>query len=243
MTGPTPEQIAARDAQAAVIRRRRQVQRRQLLVFGVLVTALAVVGVGAVAVWTDNLGSPIHQVASTPAPAVVIAPPCPTGDMMPVEYGSIQLQVYNGTTITGLGSDVAKLLTARGFASAGDPKNSPTRDTKADPNTGIVSLTFGPNGINQAYTVAAQFDQAELVMDTRDSAVVDVEIGQKFVELVPVDSVPLQMGTPLTPVEGCTPYVAPDATADGGGDPAATEDPATDPNATPDPNAPAATDG
>ena len=76
-----------------------------------------------------------------------------------VENRNITLRVLNGTKFSGFAKAVSDALQNREFNT-----QTPDNYTKKVERTMIV---FGKNAINQAYTVARNFTDAQLVMDDR----------------------------------------------------------------------------
>lgn len=180
--------------------RRRHRHERQAVVFGSLVAALAVATVGAAAVYTGVLDLPFDQGFSTPPPetTTVAAPPCPPEGTVPVPYAEAQVQVLNAAGVRGLAGQTAGLLTERGFTIIGTG-NYPTS------YPGGVMVRFGESGLAAAYTVAAQFEGAALVLDARADTSVDLVLGRLAGGLVDPAAVPLDPGAPLAPPAGCVP--------------------------------------
>lgn len=192
--------------------RRRHKHERQAVIFGGLIAGLAVVALFSSAVYTGSIPGPFNRGFSTEAPQISSdAPaPCPPEGALPVPYGSIQLNVLNGTKTAGLAGTSASDLTTRGFAVL-------STGNYATPVPQTARIMFGANGLAAAYTVAAQFDKPLLVLDTREDGTVDVAVGAQYVSLVATDKLTLAPDAPLTPYAGCvsiskiTPVPAPTA--------------------------------
>ena len=188
------------DADRARALRRRHMRERQAVVFGVLLAALAVIGLGAAAVYTGSLSLPFveeeFQAEPTPTPTYR-AFPCPPEGALPVPYGEITLNVYNSTNTGGLAASTQKAFTDRGFA-AGETGNQPAF-------VGTAQISFGVSGIAAAYTVAAHVSDPVLVLDGRKTAEVDITLGSQFTAPLPADEVTLDPETPLVAPKGCTP--------------------------------------
>lgn len=196
------------DADRARALRRRHMHERQAVIFGVLLAVLAVVGLGAAAIYTGSLSLPFveQDFQAKPSPTATSRPfPCPPTGALPVAYGDITVNVYNSTTQAGLAATTMKAFTDRGFV-AGETGNQPPFD-------GTTQVSFGPTGIAAAYTVAAHLTDPMLVLDGRPNATVDVTIGAAFTDLVASDAVTLDPETPLEGLKGCTPYTAASAPA------------------------------
>lgn len=198
------------DPERARALRRRHMHERQAVIFGVLLAALAVIGLAAAAVYTGSLDLPFvakeFEAEPTPTP-VVEAFPCPPEGAMPVAYGKVSVDVYNGTTTSGLAASTATALEQRGFT-VGQTGNKVAYD-------GVALITFGKDGVAQAYTLLAQIDGAVLALRAQEGAGVQVTLGSQFVALTEPDQVALNPEEPLVAPDGCTPYaeiVSPSAT-------------------------------
>ncbi len=173
---------------ARALRRRHQ-QERQAVVFGSLVAALAVLGLGAVAVYTGAIRAPfLDRGFVTPSSDVTAStlppPPCPPDGAVPLAYDQVTVSVYNGSDRSGLAGTTADVFASRGFA-IGTTANYPTAIDLP------VEVLFGQSGVAAAYTVAAQLIGPRLVLDTREDATVDVVVGASFAGMVPADEVTL----------------------------------------------------
>lgn len=194
-----PEAVRARAA------RRRHMQQRQTVVFGVLVTALLVVGLVGGAVWSGVLPSPIDvpinsgPPAATPAPVV---PPCPPEGATPVPYSEISVNVLNGTETQGLAASTAASLRSNGIQTG--------REQNGQPYGGVARLTAGPLGIASAYTLAPLFSASQIELDAREDATVDILLGNGFEDLVPVETAALDPKEPIPAPAECRPVETPD---------------------------------
>lgn len=115
----------------------------------------------------------VDLVLGTKFALIPVPPPAPT---------KVQLNVYNTTAITGLASDVANQLTARGFK---------VLDTGNDPAgrfwpTDTAVILFGKEGEPYARRVALQIKGSRMVEDDRSGNVVDLDLAAKWTGLVPV---------------------------------------------------------
>lgn len=183
--------------QARALRRRRE-HERQTVIFGVLIAALAVAGLGGVAAYTGNLSLPGSSDFVSKEPEgvpVTWDEPCVPADKKPAGRAKIKVTVLNGTTRAALAVTVAEELADRGFAVEGTGNDART------PRQTLV--TSGPSGLVQAYTVLARFPGARLVLDDRPGKSVDVTLGAEFTSITPEDEVALDPKTPLTSVAGC----------------------------------------
>lgn len=189
-----------------IVRRRRR--ERQLLVFGVLFIALAGVGALAVAVFQGRVDAPIQRAFVTPAEdfsstvTLACAPADPvTGEpALPMLPEEIPLRVLNATDKRGLAGTTLEVLSGRGYVAL-QATNSNTSYAEA------VRIQFGENGLRQAYSLAAAFPEVEFVIDNRESAVVDVILGERFeiTQMRPQYAPELDPTIPLTAPGQCLP--------------------------------------
>jgi len=174
---------------------------RQAVIFGVLLAGLALVGLGALAVYTGSLSVPgLARGFSTapPDPSTVKIVPCPPAGAAPVPYAQITVNVYNGSSRVGVAASTAADLASRSFI-IGPTGNKPAF-------AGTAQLKFGVAGVAAAYTVAAQFANADMVLDSRADASVDVTVGQAYAgALVAADLILLDPAVPFAAPAGCIP--------------------------------------
>ena len=88
---------------------------------------------------------------------------------MPVAAAAITVNVNNATTRVGLAGATATALQQRGFV-IGTTSN-------VDGYDGVARISFGINGVTQAYTLLAQFDGATLFFLGGQDATVNVALG------------------------------------------------------------------
>jgi len=181
--------------------RRRAMHERQAVIFGVLLAGLALVGLGSAAVYTGNLDLPglDRAIAQAPTPTVTNpAYPCPPQGALPVAAASVVVNVNNATTRSGLAAATAADLASRGFVIG-------TTDT-VEGYEGVARISFGKNGVAQAYTLLAHFNGATMLALGAEDATVNVALGEEFEGLKPVETVGLDPAVPLVPPAGCIPY-------------------------------------
>lgn len=194
----SPEAVRARVA------RRRHMQQRQTVIFGTLVTVLLVAGLLGGAVWSGVLPSPIDIEINSGAPEATpapVAPPCPPEGALPVPYSEISANVLNGTETQGLAAGTAATLRSYGIQTG--------REQNGQRYEGVARLTAGPLGVASAYTLAALFSSAEIVLDAREDATVDVLLGMTFVDVLPLEQVELDPEAPIPPPADCRPVETP----------------------------------
>lgn len=211
-----PAALAARKRKL----RRRHKRERQAVIFGGVLAGLATLGLGAAAVWTGGMESPIDRPWTTISPTASPdenAPPCVPANTLPVAYGDIAVTVLNATSRPGLAGSVGDLLGQRGFVIAGT-------DNFSIKLRGVGRINFGAQGVAAAYTLYAHVPGAALVYDNRTDASIDLAVGSGFSKLEDLDLVPLAADEPLKPMAGCVPLAeavpadAPDRTTVTDGD-------------------------
>jgi hypothetical protein len=173
---------------------------RQAVVFGVLLAGLAVVGLGAAAVYTGSINAPFlaRGFDAAPTPTVTQAAyPCPPAGATPLPFNIITVNVYNGTSRAGLAAATLAEFTQRGFV-AGKTAN-------AGSYSGVALIQFGSQGIAAAYTVAAEIQGAQMKYDARTDTTVDVLMGDAWTDLVSEDAVKLDPSQPIPAPSTCTP--------------------------------------
>jgi hypothetical protein len=188
--------------------RRRHMHERQAVIFGILLAALAVIGLGAAAVYTDSVDVPFFdkQFAAEPTPTPKLeSTTCPPKGALPVKYSKIKVNVYNGTATAGLASRTAADLKERKFK-IGKTTNAPVQ------YRGVARINFGAKGAAAAYTLAAHVPDALLKIDARTNSTVDLTLGSDFNDLVALDEVALDPSKPLVAPPNCTPLPAAQAT-------------------------------
>ncbi|ACZ29273.1 hypothetical protein Xcel_0234 [Xylanimonas cellulosilytica DSM 15894] len=193
----TPAQDPAR------IARRRREHERQAVIYGVLIALIAVVGLGALAIYTGAIDAPFAREFTPSTPEEEVTPPClpvvedqPDG-ALPLPYGEVVLNIFNASGsdgTAGIAGANESVLSARGFQ-IGTVGNHPKTLIHNE-------LRFGEQGIVAAYTVASHFPQVRMVMDTREDATVDLLVGTNFDRPLDVDDVSTG---PLKNAEGCKP--------------------------------------
>ncbi|MFC8732099.1 LytR C-terminal domain-containing protein [Luteimicrobium sp. NPDC057192] len=186
---PTPREL-----------RRRHMHERQAVVFGVLLAALALVGVGAAGIMTGAISSPFSKPIATPTQkddAMTTAVPCLPKGTKPVKYSEITLNVYNASGQPGLARSTADALTERGF----------TIKKVGNDSSKIVAprVVFGKRGLYRAYTVAAQLKDAKLAYDGRKDGSVDVVLGTESHVLLATKDVHLNAKKAMKSAPGCVP--------------------------------------
>lgn len=213
---------------------RRHRRERQILIFGVIFVGLAFAGLYFASVYRGDVNGPFTEPFVTPASdfetEVNIA--CPPTNALPMPPAEISLRVMNATDKAGLAGTTADDLKGRGFVVTGASNwYSDFTDT--------VRIYYGEAGLVQAYTLSTYFNDFEMVLDDRDSAVLDLVLGDAYNQansLRPQDAAELNPETPLVRPQQCVPIElvvrvpAPRIIPD---DPLATSEPSPTPSPTP----------
>ncbi|MCL1801967.1 MAG: LytR C-terminal domain-containing protein [Promicromonosporaceae bacterium] len=191
---------------ARLLRRRRE-HSRQIVLFGILGTALAVVFTLALLIFGGVIDAPFDRGFSSPQrTAEELAAPClptvlgqPDG-ALPVPYDEIDLRIFNASGIAGVGSASETVLSRRGF--------DITTVANWVETVPINQMRFGTGGIVAAYTVAAHFPPMQMILDYRPDASVDLVVGENYDQPIAVSEVTLAADRPLLNVRGCLPVTS-----------------------------------
>ncbi|MDN4484455.1 LytR C-terminal domain-containing protein [Demequina lignilytica] len=215
---------------------RRHRRERQIIVFGALVLATGFVALFAAGVYKGTIDGPFSESFVTPEGAFDsdVNLVCPPVDSMPLTPTEVALRVLNGTDTGGLAGSLSEDLAGRGFVTL-DPSNW------SRSYSDYIRIVFGADGVQQAYTLARQFDGAvDLVLDNREGTLLDVIVGDAYVDdpglrssLAPELSLDLALSAnaECLPVNLVTPEPAPRNLPD------SPLDPVTDASASPSPSA------
>jgi hypothetical protein len=187
--------------------RRRHLQQRQTLVFGILITAMLAVALVAAAVWSNVIPSPFARPFSSPEPteAATANAPCPPADALPAPFNEITANVFNATDQTGLAARTASGLAQFGVVISQEANYAGSFE-------GVANVVSGPRGLQAAYTVVELLPGATVTLDGRDDATIDVVLGGAFSEIPAPEAAPVDPEVPLTPPPGCTPVEVPEDT-------------------------------
>jgi hypothetical protein len=185
-------------------------------------------------VYQGRVNSPINFAIVTPPPdfeSSVKWPCAPLdqgdGENLPMSPTEVTVRVLNGTDEQGLARNTLEVLTGRGYVPAASGAATNWNRTYSE----TVRIQFGEEGLRQAYTVAANFPEYEMVLDNRDGAVVDIILGDLFetkdirpqyaaeldstveltapVQCLPIALVPKEPAPRIIPVDPLAPIVTP----------------------------------
>jgi len=216
-------------------RLRRHRRERQILVFGLIIVAMATAGLYFASVYKGETTGPFSAPFVTPASEfesdVNVA--CAPNDTLPMLPTEVAIRILNGTDKTGLAGAAADDLEGRGFVITNVGNWSRSYGE-------TIRIMYGESGLVQAYTLATYFTTTEMILDTRENTVVDVVLGEKYAaetlrgQLAPEleADAPLTASVQCLPVSLIAPEPAPRIIPD---DPFAT--------ASPSPSASASSDG
>lgn len=189
---------------------RRHRRERQVLIFGIILIVMAAIVFISMGVYKGTIRGPFNESFVTPDSEFTsdVTLVCPPPNSFPLEPSEVAVRVLNGTDQSGLAGNTLEDLTGRGFVGLGA-----TNWSRAYPE--VARIMFGETGVQKAYTLALQFPTAELVLDTRPNATVDVVLGKKFDGIVgPLDpqldpETQLTANAPCLPVAQVEPEPAP----------------------------------
>lgn len=196
---------ATQDAEQRRQARRRRLQQRQTVIFGGLITALLLVGLVAIAMWSGVLPAPFSRDFSHPEPSAAVATvPCVPDGATPVAFGEITANVFNGTDRSGLAGETAQQLVQLGVV-VNQEANWPDTYEEA------VEIRVGPLGVTAGYSLARLFPAASVALEsTRTDEAVDVVLGTAYTAMIsPDEAAALDPAVPLVSAEGCTPVEVP----------------------------------
>ncbi|WP_062131106.1 LytR C-terminal domain-containing protein [Demequina aestuarii] len=156
---------------------RRHRRERQFVVFGIAMIALVTVAFASFAIYRGDVEGPFDRAFTTPAGEFEsdITLACAPSRAMPLPPGEVVVRVNNGAGISGLAGSTGETLEGRGFLVVG--ATNWTQDF-----SGSVRILYGQEGLQHAYTLAAHFDDVELVLDNRPDITLDLVLGQQFGE-------------------------------------------------------------
>jgi hypothetical protein len=181
---------------------RRRMFRRQAIVFGLLVTALVVVTVLANELYNGKLDLGLSKAFSSPTPSIIdFGPvPCPSGpEAVYPKNADITIAPLNASDLGGAAGSLGRTMETRGFVV--EEAASVTFDF-----TGSILVRMGYEGVDAAYMVMQHMPgDAELAIDDRDGAVVDVIIGDDYDGVKPADEVKVSAGEHIDAIAGCMP--------------------------------------
>lgn len=179
-----------------------------------LLTILLVVALLAAAMLAGVIPSPLTRQFSSAEEPAAAGPtvPCPPPDATPLPPEQITVNVLNATTQRGLASGTAAVVEDMGIAV----------EEETNFSGGTVSesarIVTGPQGLQQAYTIAQLIPKAQVALADRDGEVVDVVLGTAFEKIMTPDEASLDMEEPMAAPSACTPVDSEDDGEEATGD-------------------------
>lgn len=179
--------------------RKRYVRKRQTVVFGICGVVLVAALVASLLVFFHVGGLGEVKSAAVEAnygrTAPCISPAADGSKPKYPENRAVTVRVLNGTKFTGFANAVGQALENREFVVQGVDNYDSAKVER-------TQIVFGKNAIVQAYTIASNFPDAQLVMDDREDKLVDIILGATFKDLEETDQLP-KTGSEIPNVEGC----------------------------------------
>ena len=179
----------------------RERQQRQNLTFAIVSVVLIAIAAAAALVFSGIVSVPFGNDFSVKVKYAEVGDiPCPTADSKPVSPSQVSVTVINTTQHQGLASKATDMLTTAGFQ-AEEPKNDDIE------YTGRVRITTGPNGVDNAYSVARFFPGAHVRLTDSQDASVTVELGTFYDDAMSAEDVQrvLKSTDPIAQPPKCRP--------------------------------------
>lgn len=194
-------------------------QRRQNLVFSVIVSVLAALSLASVLVLSGIVHIPFFDKFSASEDVVEADEvPCLPEGAAPVTAEGIHVTVLNATGRPGLAGSIASALESEGAVvdATGNYDGQ---------YYGTVKLMAGKSQVVNAYSLARLFDESTVRYAPSDPPTITIILGERFTDLPSSDEVTriLQSTDPFQPVPKCHPL------PDSDGEAPAQTDPATEP--------------
>ncbi|MGY5765538.1 LytR C-terminal domain-containing protein [Brachybacterium sp. DNPG3] len=189
--GRSADDVRRRDQRLGRLRR---VRITQLVVFSALAIALISVGVYAIRELSTPSADP-GEITAKDFSGVQPVVSCPDDGAVPLAPDQVTVNVYNGTSRSGLAGSTSSDLVDRGYV-AGETGN--TREAGK-----TITIVYGPDGYLAAQSVLAQVGEAVLTLDDREDASVDLLLGDGFGGLVDSSAAAEALDTPVATPDGC----------------------------------------
>lgn len=134
--------------------------------------------------------------------------PCPSEGAMPTPAAQIHAQVLNGTNRAGIAGAATEVLRTVGYT-VEDPQNA-----NSD-YPGVVEISAGPRGVNDAWTLARVFPNARVALTNATDKRVLITLGTFYDRPIEADEATrlAQVDEPLAHPKSCLP-LDPDAVAE-----------------------------
>lgn len=178
--------------------RKAYVRQRQRTVFTIVGATMAVVLLFSSLVFTGVIDLEPDKKVTVQPNFGKPAPCAAKQDGKAMEWpanSAAPVRVLNGTKFRGLANAVGEALQQRQF-------NVTEIATNKDMTVERTTIYFGENAINNAYQVARNFTDAQMVMDDRSDRLIDIVLGATFNDLR--DETEMQSdGKTIKDFEGC----------------------------------------
>ena len=178
MSFPTPTQPLPNAGKSPRQKYRSSLRKRQVVIYGLLVAALA--GVLAIAFMALNgrINMPLTSEFSKKPDFVKVGElPCPISATAAVPPDGVKLQILNASSIPRGANTLADRFVEQGYEIG-------IRDNASTPYKGEFLIETGPDAVDQAYTVAQYFgDGARIRFVEVPGLVITVTIGENVEEI------------------------------------------------------------
>lgn len=195
-------------------KRRRRLQQRQTVIYGLLIAGLAVAAAFAYLVFSGTVPSPWTRPITMPEKIETSETmECPPEGAYSVAFGSVKANVFNSSNQQGIAVSVAGTL--REYGVTVDEVGNWPKFLRTD-----GQLQAGKAGIVAAYTLQQVFPTMQVMIDDREDASVDVILGHTYGEQSLIKSGDFPAGVEIVPPAECIPEEEPteDELNDGGED-------------------------
>ncbi|MCI1675712.1 MAG: LytR C-terminal domain-containing protein [Ancrocorticia sp.] len=178
---------------------RRRLLQRQSAIFGTLVAIMGVLLILSMLFWTGALPFPWDRDFSETSDPNVVITPCIAKGTKAVDLTTINADVYNSTSRTGIAAEAGKELSDLGVQ-VGETDNWSGSSLQES-----ARIRTGPDGIASAYTLALYIPDAVIQYDSdMTGASLDVILGVEWDGLSSAKSVKEANPTgTLTSIDGC----------------------------------------
>lgn len=156
-----------------------------LIVIGVLALGAIVVWINAAVSKADVDEAVKCDPAASPPPGVTFTslPHNALDDRAPIPPDKVAVKVLNASSVRGQGGIATTSLQGLGFTGTAEPANDPAYQGREAKCHG--QIRFGENGRTAARTLSLVVPCAELVLDNRKDASVDLVTGTRFGDILP----------------------------------------------------------
>lgn len=177
---------------SARVKRQRNLQQRQTVIFGGITIALVLLLLLSLATWTGVIGSPFNRGFSAKEDPNAGVIPCIAPGTPPVPLNEISANVYNATPRTGLAGSVGSRLTELEVQVG----NETNWGGAVPPEAARIYASY--DGIPAAYTMARLIPGAIVMLDeTNTTEVIDIVLSTDFTDVESNEAIAALGETPL----------------------------------------------